>query len=171
MQHKLNCIARLHTPISPVSHGHGAVVSSDVYIRLVVRVCGWERAAGRWHAARVSCLCKNCHCARANPVHRVSLREIDLIVPIATREDGPATPKIPPLLCDYLHPLPLVSSFLSSLLLYSPHVHIRIRDEPHGRMCADSSHQNNTTQNFLLINSYTLIFIYNTYYSYYFVKD
>ncbi|KAG7204326.1 hypothetical protein KM043_002144 [Ampulex compressa] len=38
MQHKLNCIGCLHTPISPVSHGHRAVLSGAC-VRL--RACAW----------------------------------------------------------------------------------------------------------------------------------
>lgn len=39
MQHKLNCIGCLHTPISPVSHGHPTALS-DARVRACMR--GWE---------------------------------------------------------------------------------------------------------------------------------
>lgn len=39
MQHKLNCIASVYTPISPVSHGHRAVLSDGC---VCVRVRGWD---------------------------------------------------------------------------------------------------------------------------------
>lgn len=39
MQHKLNCIGRLHTPISPVSHGHRTALSG-ARVRACMR--GWE---------------------------------------------------------------------------------------------------------------------------------
>lgn len=39
MQHKLNCIGRLHTPISPVSHGHPTALSG-ARVRACMR--GWE---------------------------------------------------------------------------------------------------------------------------------
>lgn len=51
MQHKLNCIGRLHTPISPVSHGHRPALSDARNAR--GRVCAWAGSA----AARSPCFC------------------------------------------------------------------------------------------------------------------
>lgn len=47
MQHKLNCIGRQHTPISPVSHGHRAALSDALRALVCVRACVRGREAPR----------------------------------------------------------------------------------------------------------------------------
>lgn len=69
MQHKLNCIGCLHTPISPVSHGHRAALSGarsaagGTCVGACVRACvGGKRRV--WHAYRAFVCGKNWHWAR-----------------------------------------------------------------------------------------------------------
>lgn len=66
MQHKLNCIGCLHTPISPVSHGHRAALSGarsavrGTCVGTCVRACvGGKRRV--WHAYRAFVCGKNWH--------------------------------------------------------------------------------------------------------------
>lgn len=54
MQHKLNCIASLHTPISPVSHGHRARYYRTAVFAWPLR--GWDPAAPRVHRQHIDAM-------------------------------------------------------------------------------------------------------------------
>jgi len=103
MQHKLNCIGRLHTPISPVSHGHRAALSDARNAR--GRVCAWAGSA----AARVARSPRFCMW------QKLALHEG---YPFATRtgadrDDRQKYHSLPPLLIPITHSFPVFDPFPS----------------------------------------------------------
>lgn len=145
MQHKLNCIASLHTPISSVSHGHRAVLSnSGVCMRVCVGgiqqgtrtalhpLVSFQSVTRSQHSlppvssrSPVPCVCKNCHCARVT-IHRLCRY---------SRGWPRSSPKIPPTPLSRLRVIPACalrccryhgihrspdSATLCSLFVFSP---------------------------------------------------
>lgn len=131
MQHKLNCIGCLHTPISPVSHGHRAALSGarsaagGTCVGACVHACvGGKRRV--WHAYRAFVCGKNWHWAREGYRYPSFATRIDTPTGITAKNTTPS-PSLS---------IPITRSFPAFARISLP---LRMRDYRANRSASDVS--------------------------------